>query len=111
MNRIETDNFFGLLQNDLNSIIAVITQYPEVTEAVFFGSRVKGIYRTGSDVDIALKGKKMNAEIITKISYQLNEETTMPYKFDILNYNTIRNSDLAAHINRLGICFFPDLKK
>jgi predicted nucleotidyltransferase len=70
-----------------------------------FGSRAKGNYKNGSDVDIALKGK-LSFETITHINYLLNEETTMPYKFDVLNYHTIQDKDLIEHINRAGICFY-----
>jgi uncharacterized protein len=97
---------FGLKENDLEKIIAILNQQPQVEEAFIFGSRVKGNYKNGSDVDIALKGKELNFSITAHISYLLNEETTMPYKFDVVNYHTITNKDLAAHIDRLGACFY-----
>lgn len=90
----------GLRQKDIEIIVSVIQTHPEVTEAYLFGSYAKGNFRTGSDVDLALKEGKLTAEIVSSISYQLNEETTLPYKFDVLNYN---NKDLKEHIDRIGI--------
>jgi predicted nucleotidyltransferase len=99
-------NSFGIQPDDLKIIISAITQYPEVSEALIFGSRAKGIFRNGSDVDIALKGEGLNADIVSRISYLLNEETTLPYKFDVLNYHTISNKELVDHIDRVGIRFY-----
>jgi len=99
-------NSFGIQPNDLKIIISSITQYPEVSEAFIFGSRAKGVFRSGSDVDIALKGEKLSADIVSRISYLLNEETTMPYKFDVLNYHSISNAELVNHIDRVGIRFY-----
>jgi len=102
-------NSFGIQQDDLKIIISALSQYPEVAEAFIFGSRAKGIFRNGSDVDIALKGEGLSADIVSRISYLLNEETTLPYKFDVLNYHTISNTELVDHIERVGIRFY--LKK
>jgi predicted nucleotidyltransferase len=80
-------NKFGLKERDLEDIIPILQQQPQVESAVIFGSRAKGNYKNGSDVDIALRGDLVNLQVISQISYLLNEETFMPYKFDIVNYN------------------------
>lgn len=101
-----TNNVFGLKQGDLENIIAVIQQQLEVEQAIIFGSRAKGNYKNGSDVDIVLKGTGVNHKTTGSISYMLNEETLMPYKFDVLNYHTIANRDLVKHIDRTGVTFY-----
>ncbi len=65
----------GLKDGDLKNIITVLQQEAEVEEAIIFGSRAKGNYKKGSDVDIALKGTGLDYRIIGNISYILNEET------------------------------------
>jgi predicted nucleotidyltransferase len=100
---------FGLKENDISVIVAILKQHRDVEEALIFGSRAKGNYADGSDVDIALKGR-INFETVSRISYLLNEETVMPYKFDVLNYHTIQSEQLAAHINRVGIMFYQRSK-
>jgi len=97
---------FGLRENDLELIINLISQYPSINEAVIFGSRAKNNYRNGSDVDIALKGAEITSELINNISYILNEETLLPYKFDILNYHEIKTIELIDHIDRVGISIY-----
>lgn len=97
---------FGLRDSDINTIRQVLQQFPEVQSALMFGSRAKGNYRSGSDVDIALKGEALSYQIILRISAQLNEETLMPYHFDVLDYNTLTNDQLKDHINRVGKIFY-----
>jgi predicted nucleotidyltransferase len=94
---------FGLSERDIAVIIQVLKQYAEVQNAIIFGSRAKHTYKIGSDIDIALCGHDLTENIISQISYQLNEETVLPYKFDILNYHTIANLDLKYHIDKVGI--------
>jgi predicted nucleotidyltransferase len=100
---------FGLKKDDLQTICGILAQEPAIEQAIIFGSRAKGNYKPGSDVDIALKGKNLSAKITTTISFQLNEETTMPYKFDVLNYHTIKEPALIEHINRVGKVFYEKI--
>ncbi len=96
------NNVFGLKQTDLENIVSILKRESNVEKAFIFGSRAKGVNRNGSDVDIALAGKNLSRNTIIQISYLLNEETTMPYKFDVLNYNTINSKELFSHIDRAG---------
>jgi uncharacterized protein len=100
---------FGLSERDLARITAVLSDYPAVERALIYGSRAKGVHRRGSDVDIALQGEGLTYRIVAAVSYRLNEETTMPYRFDLLNYHAIDNPDLADHIDRVGIPFYQNL--
>ena len=95
-------NSYGLSTADLDIIISMLEKEDKIDEAVIFGSRALGNYKNGSDVDIALKGKDIDAGIISHISYRLNEETPLPYKFDLINYHTITNDDLIEQINQTG---------
>ena len=92
----------------------ILANYRQVASGFIFGSRAKGRFKRGSDVDIALKGAHIDQKVITKISSELNEQTTMPYHFDVLNYKTIQNGELISHIDRVGKEFYkntPSLKK
>ncbi len=92
---------FGLKNTDLQYIVDIIKGYPQIDEAIIFGSRALNTHRTGSDIDIALKGRGI--ELITStISGVLNEESPLPYFFDLLDYSLIDNDDLKSHIDRVG---------
>lgn len=99
-------NKFGLLDSDMESILIIFNNYPQIEKAVLFGSRAKGNFKNGSDVDIAIIGEEINFYLVNQISYKLNEETRMPYKFDILNYQSIKELELKNHIDRVGIEFY-----
>jgi uncharacterized protein len=91
----------GFKDGDLETIVRVISRFPDITKAVIFGSRAKGTYQPGSDVDIAIWA--MNYDNALQLPGILNDETLLPYKFDVLNYDSIDNQELKDHINRVGV--------
>ncbi len=97
---------FGLKPGDLEIICRILEQEPHIEQAIIFGSRAKGKYKPGSDVDIVLKGKNLTEETIINVSFYLNEETPLPYHFDVINYHTIHEPNLLAHIDRVGIVVY-----
>ena len=101
---------FGLSETDLTIIREVLSSYSDVKIALIFGSRAKGTYKSASDIDIALKGT-LKPDTTDEISAYLNNETPLPYFFDVLNYNTLTNPDLKKHIDRVGVVFYKNDKK
>lgn len=93
---------FGLDQNEIDEIIRVISQFPEIESAFIFGSRAKGNFKNGSDVDIAINGKAADYHTALNINDILNEDTLMPYHFDVIYYEDINNPDLKKHILLVG---------
>jgi uncharacterized protein len=49
---------------------------------------------------LAVKG--CSEDDAMRLSAVLNEETTLPYFFDVVIYETIQSSDLSEHIDRVG---------
>ena len=97
---------FGLTENSYTLIINSLTLFPEIETVIIYGSRSMGNHKPGSDIDLALKGEKIDASIVKKISTILNEELPIPYYVDVLNYAAISNSDLKNHIDEKGRIFF-----
>lgn len=95
----------GLLDIDIKTIQETLRRFTSINTAILFGSRAKGTYRKGSDIDLALKGD-VDTETLVRVSYILNEETLLPYHFDILNYQSIQNIELKEHIDRIGIILY-----
>ena len=100
---------FGLTEKNILLIKNIFKQYPQIEEVVIFGSRAIGNYKKGSDIDIALKGVDIDFKITAKIDYKLNEETALPYMFDVVDYNNIDNEDLRLHINNEGKIFYKKI--
>ena len=87
---------FGLKDKEIDEIKNILKSN-NISNGVIFGSRAKGNYKPGSDVDLAIDGDAR------KISYYLNEESKMAYFFDVVNINNIKNNNLLEHIKRVGI--------
>jgi len=97
---------FGLSEEELDMITGASAKLPEIGQVVLFGSRAKGNYRRGSDVDLALKGDSVTRETVLNLSSDLNEILPLPYFFDVLQYDRIRNAQLVAHIDRVGVVIY-----
>ena len=100
----------GLSDHDIHSIVCMINTFPEVLEAKIFGSRAKGDFKAGSDIDIALflgEGELQNrTKMVNELHDRLEEELALPYFFDLVDYESIINEALKEHINRVGIIIY-----
>lgn len=93
---------FGLENRDLVEINLILSKYPEIENVLIYGSRAKGNYKIGSDVDIAIKGRQINNTVVNEIEMNLNEETFIPYFFDVVHYESLTNDELIKHIDKFG---------
>jgi len=101
---------YGLRQDELNRICKSFSSYPEIEEAILYGSRAKGTQKDASDIDIALKGEKLNLQIISRLSEKI-DNLLLPYKFDIAIYHQISNPGLIEHIERVGKTLYKANRK
>jgi uncharacterized protein len=96
---------FGLKQNTIDKINSVFELHSEIEEVIIYGSRAKGNFREGSDIDITLKGENIFYSTLSKINQEIDDLNT-PYMFDISIYYNLDSNDLVAHINRVGQIFY-----
>ncbi len=97
---------YGLSEKQLKEIIIKISGFPEIEEAILFGSRAIDTFKEASDVDIALKGAKVNAGLAAKLKFVFEEDTYLPFFFDFVAYPIITNEKLKEHINKKGIVIY-----
>jgi predicted nucleotidyltransferase len=83
----------------------VLSNSPDVTKAILYGSRAKGNYKNGSDIDLTVMGNALTLKTIYKIENEL-DDLLLPYKIDLSIFENISNPDLIDHINRVGIIFY-----
>jgi len=95
-------NSFGLLTSDLNFLIQLFQKFPSIQEVHIFGSRAKGNFKKGSDVDLSIKGEYVTFEEINQLDDELNELSNLPYKFDLVHYEKNQSIELKEHIDRVG---------
>ncbi len=97
---------FGLSEQDLKQIIEAAAALPEIRQLILFGSRAKGKFKPGSDVDLVIKCEEHGYEMALALSEELNENLPLPYFFDVLNFQDIDNTELLGHIERVGVTLF-----
>ena len=95
-----SDNNYGLKSEDLPIIKAVLAYFDSIEKAMIFGSRATENYKPGSDVDIAIFTKDKNN--VSKISFLLNEDTLLPYHFDVIDFYSLTHHNLIEQINKTG---------
>ena len=94
---------YGLPDEHIKIILDYIARHSEIEEAILFGSRALGTYKPGSDVDIALKGNKVDSFLAAHLKSEIEDETTLPYFFDFVAYSKLSHKDLIKHIDEYGV--------
>lgn len=97
---------YGLTEKQINEIREIIASYPEVDKAIIFGSRAIDTFKEASDVDIAIVGEKCDLLLIAKIKDHLEDETYLPFFFDIIACKSIKSPELKKHIQTKGKILF-----
>jgi len=97
---------FGLNEKVIRQICGVFANYPQVEKAILYGSRAKGNYKTGSDIDLTLYG---GADLTLGILYKIMEEVDdllLPYTMDLSIFQQINDPEVIEHIRRVGVTFY-----
>ena len=96
---------FGLPPATLEAIRRILAEVPAVKKAVIYGSRAKGTYRPGSDIDLTLFGDGLDLDILGRIASRLHE-SPIPYQVDLSIFELIDHAGLRDHIQRVGQPFY-----
>jgi predicted nucleotidyltransferase len=95
----------GLPSKAIEQINAVLARHPAIEQAILYGSRAKGNFRNGSDIDLSLQSDTLTSRELLRIESEL-DDLLLPYKIDLSLFRDIDNADLAAHIGRVGVVFY-----
>jgi predicted nucleotidyltransferase len=98
-------NEFGLTERDMKTIRLIFESFPEVKTVHLFGSRAKGNYRLGSDVDLAIMNKGVDSTTLSRLIGEF-EESSLPYNIDLVAFTKLSKQEFIDHINRVGIPFY-----
>lgn len=100
---------YGLEENTIKKINKVFATYSGIKKAILYGSRAKGNYKMGSDIDIVLLAPELTITELFKIENQL-DDLLLPWKIDLSLFHQISSDDLIDHVNRVGKTFYkkPD---
>lgn len=102
------DNYLntGLSIMLIEQLKNIFSMFSSIQQVKLYGSRAKGTYRTGSDIDLALTGDLSHQDLM-KIA-ELIDELYTPYTYDLALLSEIKNVSLIEHINRIGLVIYPE---
>jgi predicted nucleotidyltransferase len=96
---------FGLPESVVLKIQHVFSQHPEIEKVMLYGSRAKGNFRPGSDIDLTILGSNADPQLLSLILTELDDLNT-PYLMDVSLFSQITSVELRAHIDNFGQIFY-----
>ncbi len=100
---------FGLYPNSYKQILSIFQKHENIEKVIIYGSRAKGNYREGSDIDLTILGN-LNYDELIQLKLEF-EESNIPYLIDISIFNDLQSESLKEHINRVGKIFYNKTEK
>ena len=95
----------GLSEATVENICAVFARFPEIEKAILYGSRAKGNFKTGSDIDLTLCGDALTSDLCGTVASAL-DDLLLPYTIDLSVFNDLDHAKLREHIERVGVLFY-----
>ncbi len=92
---------FGLSPRTLGLLRGVLGHHRDIKRALVYGSRAKGDFRPGSDIDLALDAPQLTLSDLLRIDREL-DDLMLPYTIDLSLLQHINNPGLLSHIERVG---------
>ena len=96
---------FGLSDSVIVELQDVFRRHKNISKVLISGSRAKGNYREGSDIDLVAIGKNLDYNQIIKILTEI-DDLELLYSVDLLDYSKIIGTPIGDHINRVGQVFY-----
>ncbi|MBW7989646.1 MAG: hypothetical protein FVQ84_06480 [Planctomycetes bacterium] len=96
---------YGLAEKTVENICAVFASFPEIEKAILYGSRAKGNFKTGSDIDLTLCGEALTSDLRSTIASEL-DDLLLPYVIDLSIFDELNHAKLRDHIKRVGVVFY-----
>ncbi|MEI7936301.1 MAG: restriction endonuclease subunit S [Verrucomicrobiota bacterium] len=101
---------YGLPKTAVEKICAVFAGFPAVEKAVLYGSRAKGNFKTGSDIDLTLYGEAVTSDLCSEVASAL-DDLLLPYTIDLSVFEELNHAKLREHIERVGVLFYERVQQ
>ncbi len=96
---------FGLRAATIDKICTVLAKHQRIEKAVIYGSRAKGNYKPGSDIDLTLYGQNLTRDDLATVMDEL-DDLLLPYSIDLSLFDELNHAKLREHIERVGLVFY-----
>lgn len=104
-NKYAVLSMYGLSDTVIADICSVFRHFPNIDKVLIFGSRAKGTYSEGSDIDLAAVGENISFNQLMDINIRI-EDLGLLYKVDVVDYKKNVETPIGEHINRVGKLFY-----
>ncbi len=95
---------FGLYPNSYKKILSIFNKYENIEKVIIYGSRAKGDFKEGSDIDLTLIGDLNYIDLIN-LKHEF-EDSSIPYLVDLSIFKELKTESLLEHIKRVGKVFY-----
>lgn len=102
---LSTSMKFGLSDTVIQELQDVFRRYANIEKVLIFGSRSKGNYRAGSDIDMAVIGHDIDYRLLLNLQCDI-EDLELLYSIDLLDYQKKKGTPIGDHIDRVGQVFY-----
>ena len=92
---------FGLSETTMHKLQTLFGTYPAIDEAIIYGSRSRGDYQKGSDIDLTFTGSNLSQDMLLRLSNDI-DDLLLPYNVDISILQDINNPTLKHNIQTEG---------
>ena len=86
----------GLSEHHIEIIKNIFKKYPEISKVILYGSRAKGNYKPGSDIDMTIFSKKdFSYDVLAKIWGDF-DDSDLPFLVDLSLFSKLTNKNLIT---------------
>lgn len=93
----------GIKENIIDEI-CFLAERNNISKVILFGSRARGDYERASDIDLAVCGGNIIA-----FALDVDEETSTPLKYDVINLDEKIQEELRRTIETEGIVLYEKI--
>ena len=105
MPKLQAGMKFGLSDTVIKELQDVFRRHANIKKVIIFGSRSKGNYRAGSDIDLAVIGNDIDYNQLLSIHCEI-DDLELLYSVDLLDYQKKKGTPIGDHIDRVGQVFY-----
>ena len=95
-------NQYGIDLKTWKQLLDLCYSFSKVNKIILYGSRARGDFRQGSDIDLAIDAPLMTSIEFAKLWNDIDDLPVL-YTFDVVHLQGLTNKDLITAINHDGI--------
>lgn len=96
---------FGLSSKIIEDFQLIFKEFPAIHRVFIFGSRAKGTWKDGSDIDLAIFAPELTDKEFTKL-WDKVDSLPLVFKVDCIHWDRLANPDLKQKIVNEGKLFW-----